>query len=112
MKSKLPLLVSILVLSGCGNVPPEVATQMRSAAQKYGSVTNGMTKEAIVAALGPPQKEEASTATWEVRYNAGNYESLIVEFDRTGHPTKTTKLHRQWSSSFTRGVGHSDSLEK
>ena len=91
MTSKLALLVSILAFSGCANVPAEVASQMTSAAEKYGSVTKDMTKEAIIAALGPPQKEEGSTLTWEVRYGVRNYESLIVEFDRTGRSIRTTK---------------------
>ena len=85
---------------------------MTGASEKYASVTKDMTKEAIIAALGPPQKEEGSTLTWEVRYSMRNYASLIVEFDRTGHPIKTTKSDSRWSSSFVGGAGHSDSVVK
>jgi hypothetical protein len=112
MKSKLLLLILILAFSGCASVPSEVASQLDRAYEKYSMVTKDMTKQAIIASLGPPQKEEGSTLTWEVRYCMKNYASFVVEFDRTGQSIKTELKYSRWSSNFVGSIGHSHSVVK
>lgn len=113
MKSKLALSISVLLLAACTSVPPEVTAKMDIASKKYAAVTSEMNREAIISLLGPPQKEEGTNVTWEVRHGLNNYESLVVEFGRTGRPVKTTtSSSRLVVGSVVGSAGHWESVVK
>ena len=99
MKTKL-MLLAILLLAGCTNVPANFGKARNDAARKYASVMNETTKDALVASLGTPEKEEALRANWEDRYDSKNYESLSVDFAADGRVIEMTKAHgrRSWNS--------------
>ena len=100
MKTKL-MLLAVLLLAGCANVPANFGTTLDDAAKKYAFAMNETTKHALVASLGAPEKEEMQRAVWEVRYDNKNYESLSVDFTADGRVVKTTKAHgRRASNSF------------
>lgn len=101
MRLRLLSLVSVLALAGCANVPAEFAARMDRAAERYATVTSGMSRSELVASLGAPQREDRASATWEIRFNTLNYDSLAVEFDQEDRVVKITIAHGR----ATRGPG-------
>lgn len=118
MRFRLLGLVSVLALAGCANVPAEFAARMDQAAERYATVTSGMSRSELVAALGAPQREDESSATWEMRFNRLNYDSLAVEFNREGRVAKITLAHGRatrgpaWSSARSHGYEERRSPEQ
>ena len=104
MRLKYLTLLSVLTFAGCANVPAEFAAQMNRTSDKYASVTREMTRAELVASLGAPQKEDKSSATWEIRFDALNFESLTVEFGSDDRIAKLTRAYGRgtygphWSS--------------
>ena len=98
--------LTCLLLAGCVAIPREKAAQMSAASQSYASVTVCMMKEDLIAALGAPQRDTGRSALWEERYDAGNYNSLAIEFDAGDRAVKVTNTHRRRSwgpfGSYTR----------
>jgi uncharacterized protein YceK len=95
-----------LLLAGCVAIPSEKAARMSAASQRYASVTVGIMKKDLIAALGAPQREIGRSALWEERYDAGNYDSLAIDFDAGERAVKVTNTHRRRSwgpfGSYTR----------
>jgi hypothetical protein len=99
MHPRFLIIASVLVFTGCASVPAEFATQMDRTSDKYAMATTTMTRAQLVAALGPPQKEEEAKAVWEIRFDSRNYDSLTVDFTGDGRVRTMTKAHGRGSWS-------------
>ena len=74
---------------------------MSASTAQYRVVANGMTKQEVLALLGPAQSEEGSRAVWEVRYDLKNFDSLELAFDEAGRVATLTRRHsRQTTTPF------------
>jgi hypothetical protein len=97
MKWKLFSIGVGLLLSGCAGMPTDFAARMSSAAKDYNSIKVAMNKEQAISRLGQPQKSDGNTSTWETRYDSGNYESIVIDFDRSGHIDRIKRKHHKRS---------------
>jgi len=72
---------------------------MRQAEARFAEVSRDMTRADLIQKLGAPQEEDATSATWTVRYNVLNYDSMKAVFTRDGHILSITKTRcRGWGS--------------
>jgi hypothetical protein len=92
-------LITCLFTGGCTTLPPEAARNLKCAACLANLVDNQMTREEVLALMGPPQQTAANGAmSWSVRYNAMNRDSLRVSFTSSGQVDGITRTQFDFES--------------
>jgi hypothetical protein len=101
MKGSATLLLASLtgfgmLLAGCSTLSPQQSAILRAASDRYALITLEMTREELVYALGPPQKEGAHLLVWEVRCDPDDFESLNVELDSGNRAAAIARVHSRF----------------
>lgn len=88
-------LAFILLVSGCSHIPPEAAETLDETQLRFSQVKHGMSREEVIATLGPPKKAEEGRWYWESTYSWWNHESLRIDFDTAGKVQAIRTVHRE-----------------
>ena len=95
-------ILSAVLLAGCASISTSDRQQLRSASERFSSITKGMTREQIESVLGAPQKSGPTELIWEIRAGRENFEVLTVGFDARGEAVavrQSSRRHWGWSTS-------------